>query len=65
MWRKASETKMNSSKPQFNGWMADLKIDWIDEAFPGDAAELLLDEDSYDDLSTDESEYSSSSDEED
>ena len=34
MWRKASEPKMNLNKPQFNGWMADLKIDRIDEAFP-------------------------------
>ena len=29
--------------------MADLEIDWIDEAFPDDAAELLIDQDSDDD----------------
>ena len=38
--------------------MADLKIDWIDKAFPDDVTELLMDQDSDDDdedddLSTD------------
>ena len=31
--------------PQNHGWLADLKTDWIDEPYPEDVTELLLNDD--------------------
>ena len=67
MWRKAHQTRMIPEEPQFHGWMTDLQIDWIDEPFPDDIVELLMgkEDEGDDESSADESNYSSSSDEED
>ena len=36
---------MSPDDSQNNGWLPDLKTDWIDEPYPEDVTELLLNDD--------------------
>ena len=57
---------MSLDDPQNHGWLADLKTDWIDEPYPEDVTELLLNDDINVDevVKYDEYENDTSSDEE-
>ena len=33
--------------PQFHGWLPDMNVKWIDEAYPEDVSNLLMDTDRY------------------
>ena len=57
---------MSLEDPQNHDWPPDLKRDWIDEPYPEDVTELLLDDDINVDevVEYDEYEYDTSSDEE-
>ena len=52
--------------PQNHSWLPELKTDWIDEPYPEDVTELLLNDDINVDevIEYDEYEYDTSSDEE-
>ena len=66
MWRRASMPVMSLDDPQNHGWLPDLKTDWIDEPYPEDVTELLLNDDINVDgvVEYDEYEHHTSSDEE-
>ena len=55
-WRNAQHPIMALEDPQFHGWLPNLNIDWIAEAYPDDVAELLVehDEESSDDSDDEE-----------
>ena len=52
MWRCASQPVQNLGKPEENGWLEDLTIDWIDKPYPDvkllSTPERKEDEDEFD-----------------
>ncbi|XP_046854152.1 uncharacterized protein LOC124447292 [Xenia sp. Carnegie-2017] len=64
LWRKAQHPIMALEDPQFHGWLPNLNIDWIAEAYPDDVAELLVERDEESDEESDDQEDSSSGDDE-
>lgn len=62
LWRKAQHPIMALEDPQFHGWLPNLNIDWIAEAYPDDVAELLVERDEESDEESDDQEDSCSSD---
>ena len=48
MWRNASNP-MLSDNLVMHGWLPDMHIEWIKEAYPSDITELLFDSDVEDD----------------
>ena len=49
MWRDASNPMLLSDNPVMHGWLLDMNIEWIKEAYPSDIMELLFDTDVEDD----------------
>ena len=49
MWRDASNPMLLSDNPVMHGWLPDMNIEWIKEAYPSDITELLFDSDVEDD----------------
>ena len=47
MWRDAHRPFMLCDDPQFHGWLPDMNVKWIDEAYPEDVSNLLMDTDRY------------------
>ena len=39
---------MNVECPTLHGWLTDYQVDWIDEAYPADVEELLLEVPDFD-----------------
>ncbi len=68
IWRQASFPLINEECPTDHGWLSDYQVAWIDEAYPPDVEELLVEvQDNDFPLSSDvgnDSENESSSDEE-
>eukprot|EP00794_Sanderia_malayensis_P000919 gene919-227_t len=68
IWRQASFPLINEECPTDHGWLPDYQVAWIDEAYPPDVQELLVEVPDNDfSLSSDvgnDSENDSSSDEE-
>ena len=49
MWRDASNPMLLSDNPVMHGWLPDMNIEWIKEAYLSDITELLFDTDVEDD----------------
>ena len=65
IWRRACYPIMAMEDPQFHGLLPSLETDWIDEAYPEDVSELLVERDVESDGECDEENaYCSSSDDE-
>ena len=47
MWRDAHRPFMLCDDPQFHAWFPDMNVKWIDEAYPEDVSNLLMDTDRY------------------
>ena len=48
IWKEASLAMMNIECPTAHSWLADYQINWVDEAYPDDVEELLLELPVYD-----------------
>jgi hypothetical protein len=65
IWRRACYPIMAMEDPQFHGWLPSLATDWIEEAYPEDVSELLVERDVESDGECEEDNaYCSSSDDE-
>ena len=49
MWRNASNPILSLDHPSNHGWLADMAINWTEEAYPEDIAELLIESNNGDD----------------
>ena len=49
MWQDVSNPMLLSDNPVMHGWLPDMNIEWIKEAYPSDITELLFDTDVEDD----------------
>ena len=59
IWRQARFAMMNVGCPTENGWLADYQVDWIDEAYPPDVEELLMEVPDHDSSVGSDVEYDS------
>ena len=50
MWRNASSTILSLDDPANHGWLPDMKINWTEEAYSEEIAELLIDYSNGDDV---------------
>lgn len=49
MWRHASSPKLELESPTLHGWDTDLSLKWVEQPYPDDIAELLVQQTETDD----------------